>query len=327
MRLDTSIDSGIDSTIDSTSTLTRLLDDELAFSASIQGIYSSHLAMSLVALHQLGASGSVLESTFEATARSGPEIRDDCDELERRIREVDERGIDETVRALVPALVRGPGTALFHPLIRLAYALDVGHRGQVAAALLDWERRLHTPPVPVASPGRRRLADAAADLADHPSDTWPQTYDLDAIARRPELRASLEGVARDERSLDDISTFALSAHATADAFITLHMVTGARALRTVSEHVDADVAHELAAQAVTMMAIAYAAAGAPALLDEPALDAMRESPLPSSAEIAARAIESPDPHVIKLANVALVEELRTADRLYRYVAARVVGSM
>jgi hypothetical protein len=61
------------------------------------------------------------------------------------------------------------------------------------------------------------------------------------------------------------------------------------------------------------------------LLSPDAADALRRSSLPTREHIAERAITDRDPHVIKLANVALVEETRTGDPLYRYSAARVVG--
>ena len=48
----------------------------------------------------------------------------------------------------------------------------------------------------------------------------------------------LEGIAFDERTLDDVSTFALAAHLAADDFVTLHMVTGGRAVRAVSAWLD-----------------------------------------------------------------------------------------
>src|SRR5690606_29034338 len=134
----------------------------------------------------------------------------------------------------VRQLVGAPASQLFHPMIRLAYALDVGHEGQVAAALLDWERRSHALPVPDPTPGDRRLVDVAADLSRRPSGTWPHTFDLDRISRRPELAAALTGVALDEQTLDDVSELALDAHLAADDFITLHLMTGARALRAVS---------------------------------------------------------------------------------------------
>ena len=129
----------------------------------------------------------------------------------------------------------------------------------------------------------------------------------------------------DEHTLDDVSTFALAAHATADDFVTLHLVTGARAIRTVAGYLDDADALDLAAHSLVVMAIAYAAVGAPPLLSPVELDGLRARTLPARGEIEGRAIVDRDPHVIKLANVALAEEERTGDPLYRYLAARVVG--
>jgi hypothetical protein len=315
----------IDTTDAGTTELHRLLDEELAFSPSFQGMYSNHLAMALVALHRMGAPSEVLHATFAAHAAGEAEPRDDRDVLDDRLAEVARDGIAATVRTRARDLVGGPGSQLFHPLIRLGYGLDVDHGGQVAAALLDWERRYAPLAVPLPRPGSRRLADVAADLAARPAATWPRGWDLDGIAARPELRDTLVGVSLDERTLDDVSGFALAAHVAADAFVTLHMVTGARALRTVAGWLDEDDAAALVAHAVPVMAVAFVAAGAVPLLPASDLDELRSTPLPARAPIAARAVADHDPHVIKLAEVALAEEARTGDPLYRYLAARVVG--
>lgn len=304
--------------------LHRLLDAELAFSPSIQRIYSSHLAMELVALSQMGASDDQLQQAFDGGAR-GSEPRDDAAGLDRRLREVRRAGIAETVTARAPDLVDAPGTALFHPLIRLAYALDAGHAGQVAAALLDWEQRRYTLPLDRPTSGPQRLTDVAADISRGAAGRWSSTFDLHEVAGRPVVRTALERVALDERTLDDVSSFAIAAHLTADDFITLHLVTGARAVRTLSAWLDEATALRLAAATVPVMATAYAAVGAPPLLDAAALEAVRQVPLPSRAHIASLAIADHDPHVIKLADVALAEEHRTGDPLYRYAAAQVVG--
>lgn len=312
-----------------TAELHRLLDEELAFSPSFRGIYSNHLAMSLVALHQMGAPTEVLRATLSAHEAGEAEPRDDRDVLDARLAEVRRDGIAATVRTRIHDLVGAPGSQLFHPLIRLGYGLDVDHEGQVAAALLDWERRYAplpvAPPGPLPRSGSRRLADVAADLAAQPSGTWPLGWDLDGIASRPELQATLDGVALDSQTLDDVAGFALAAHVAADAFVTLHLVTGARALRTVAGWLDEDDAAALVAHAVPMVAVAHVAAGAVPLLPAADVDHLRSAPQPGRDRIAARAIADHDPHVIKLAEVALAEEARTGDPLYRYVAARVVG--
>lgn len=304
-------------------TVVRLLDEELATSPVVQRHYSSHLAMSLAALHRLGAPSERLQEWFDADRDAEP--RDDRDELDVRLREIARDGIAATVRDRVPSLVDGPSSQLFHPAIRLSYGLDLGHEGQVAAALLDWQRRHEVLPVDPPRTGDRRLGDAAADLAAHPAGTWDRTFDLPGIARRRELVSARDGIAVDERTLDDISAFALAAHASADDFITLHLVTGARAIRQVSAWIDAAAARRLAARTIDAMLVGYAAVGAPPLLDADGLDALRRADVPTRDAVAARAVADRDPHVVKLVDVALVEEERTGDPLHRYVAARAVG--
>jgi hypothetical protein len=306
-------------------TLLALLDEELAFSPSFRGRYSNHLAMSLVALDQMGASAERLRDEFDAHARAESEPRTDVDDLAERRREVERDGIEATVRRRVPALVAGPASQLFHPLIRLAYGIEAGHAGQVAAALLDWERRLVVLPVAPARSGSARLRDVAEHLAASSAGAWPHTRDLAGVARRPEMVRALDDVALDNRSLDDLSSFVLAVHVTADDFFTLHMVTGARALRVVAGVVDPATARALVAHAIPAMAVVHAAVGAPPILTSDALDELRGRDLPTAGSIAAAAIASRDPHVIKLANVGLAEEERTGDPLHRLVAARVVG--
>jgi hypothetical protein len=316
----------ITSTHAPSATLGRLLDEELAFSPSFLQYFSNHLAMSLMALQQLGAAPELLQSTFDAhAANPDAEPRDDVEDLTRRLAEVERDGIATTVRTRVPQLADAPATALFHPLIRLGYALDIGHAGQVAAALLDWERRREPTIALDLAAGSRRLPDVAAALADQPAGTWTPTFDLDAIGHHPGMVAALHGVALDQLTLDDVSAFALAAHVASDHFITLHLMTGARALRTVAAHLNDETSQRLAHHALPTMAIGYAAAGAAPLLRTDELTTIRRSALPSQAQVAERATADHDPHVIKLAEVALAEERRSDDPLYRYVAARVVG--
>lgn len=269
--------------MDTTRTLHRLLDEELAYSPSFLGRYSNHAAMALVALYQMGASSDRLEAELARHVAEEAEPRQDTDALVGRLEEVRRDGIGAVVRLRVPPLVSGPGSQLFHPLIRLSYAVGIGHEGQVAAALLDWETRFQ----------------AASPVGPN--------------------------VVSPEAEIDAISEFALVAHATADAFVTLHMVTGARALRVVSDAVDEVTARHLASYGAWALAAAYQGVGAPGLLSPSELDTLRASSVGSRDEISERAVASTDPHVIKLVDVALTEEERSGDPLYRYVAAKVLG--
>lgn len=306
------------------STLARLLGDELAFSATYNGRYSNHLAMALVALDQLRAPTAALEATFDAYASGASEPRDDRAALDEQIAEIEQGGIDATLDRRIPPLAHGPGARLFHPLIRLGYALDAEHDGQVAAALSDWKEHLLDLSIDVPTSGTRSLRAVADGLAAQADGDWGRTFDLAEVAARPQVRAAVADVRIDASTLDEVSAFVIAAHITADDFITLHMVTGARALRTVGAHLAPPLAAALIAGAVPIMTVAYAAVGAPAILDDAALDELRHRELPSRSEIAEQAARSADAHVIKLANTALVEEARTGDRLYRLAAARVV---
>ena len=88
---------------------------------------------------------------------------------------------------------------------------------------------------------------------------------------------------------------------------------------------DDDTARDLVSRALVVMAVGYATVGAPPLLSPAHLDELRAGPVPSAASIVERAVRSSDPHVVKLSNVALAEEARTGDPLYRLIAGRVVG--
>jgi len=307
-------------------TLGRLLDGELAFSTVYRRYYASHLAMSLVALEALGAPPSVLEDTFAAHERHATP-REDPAAVDAVRAEIARDGIETTVRAHAPALVDGPGSQLFHAAIRLAYGLDAGHEGQVAAALVDWEGRNTVLPVAEPTRGTRRMPDVLAMVATAPDITRRDhsIRDLGAIAELDGFRAAVGELALDDHTWDEIAALALHAHVAADDFFTLHMVTGAHAVRVVSEVLRGEVADRFAARTVQVMATAYLGVGAPTLPTPDQLDAIRRPPLPSWDEIAAAAVADGDAHVVKLVYVSRAEHGRTDDPLYQYLAARAVG--
>lgn len=308
------------------STLDALLDADLAFSTAYLRVYANHLSMTLVALEALGAPPSVLEETFadfqsQATPREDPEV------VAAVRGEVARDGIEATVRGRMPAVVDGPGTQLFHSVIRLAYALDAEHEGQVAGALVDWERRNRVLPVPEPSRGTRRVDEVIALLGAQADvvESHHSIRDLDAIARLDGFRRAVAELEIDEHTLDEVADLALHAHVAADDFFTLHMVTGAHAVRVVREHLDDEVAAHLAARAVQVMVAVYLGLGPPTLPSAHDLATLRPAELPSWDEIAAAAVADRDAHVVKLTYVGRAEHRRTGDPLYQLVAARVVG--
>lgn len=309
---------------DSATTLDRLLTEELRYSPSYAGTYSLHLAMSLVALYQLGATSQRLQDEFDRHGDGSAEARSDVAELHERVDEVHALGIAEVIRRRAPTLVDGPATALFHPLIRLAHGIEADHGGQVAAALLDWETRFHVLHHGMLEAGSRRPTEVLRALGNSEVE-WPTTWDFDAVARGAELGAALDGLGTENLTIDDVAELALIAHGSSGSFVTLHLVTAARAARSVASLLDDGSQRRLCRAMVVESAVAYAATGAPRVATVEELDQRRGAALPSREAIAAKAIASSDPHVIKLVNVALSEELRTGDLLYRDFAAHAVA--
>lgn len=118
-----------------------LLDAELAYDPVTAQDFSDHLPMALVALDRLGADDERLARFSTRYARSLVPVRAEVQAARDRYdTEVASLGVDGGVRAHLPRFVPGIGSAAFHAVIRLAYAVEARHAGQVAAALAYFEQ-------------------------------------------------------------------------------------------------------------------------------------------------------------------------------------------
>jgi hypothetical protein len=80
---------------------------------------------------------------------------------------ITERGSDEVVGAVFPAVSGGVAAAAFHGLIRLAYGIEAGHAGEIAAGLAALCARHDDLGLPAYRPSPSPAADAAfAALAE-----------------------------------------------------------------------------------------------------------------------------------------------------------------
>ncbi|MFN8027238.1 MAG: hypothetical protein U0W40_13015 [Acidimicrobiia bacterium] len=132
--------------------LAGLLEAELAYDPVTVQDFSDHLPMALVALDRLGADDSRLAEFSARYARSLLPVRADVQAVrDRYAADVATLGIDGAVRAHLPQFLPGIGSAAFHCVIRLAYAVEARHEGQVAAAPAHWQEAdepLSAPPPP-----------------------------------------------------------------------------------------------------------------------------------------------------------------------------------
>lgn len=303
--------------------LTELLDRELEWDPIARGGFNSHLSMSLVAARRLGATDGELRTMFDEQTSDGFLVRRDTPEwLASDVAEIERLGIDAVVRRELPTLLDAPLAQFFHAVIRLELAIDAAHPGQVANALHHLRDHTHPLPDPPHGDGGESFAAVVAALRSHPDRRAGSMSRIRSVAGEPWFRDTLARLRADDALLDDVASSVVAAHVQAGDFTSLHLVTGTRAVRALAEHLSPDDRRHLALRAAQAVAV----------VDTVLLDVEpdgRHAPTASSSrsweEIGRAAIDTHDPHVVKLAYAARLEEAATADPRYRFVAAREAG--
>jgi hypothetical protein len=302
--------------------LGQLLDQGARFDAEYGAGLSNHLPMALVALHRLGADDTRL-GAFAARyaqkleAAPPPQTWPAGDAWTGRLGEraawpayrslfaewLGHEGGASVLAQVLPALMPGCGAAAFHGLIRVAYAAQVGHEGELADALAYWACRW----LPLGEAPAGREADPRALLGALQSALpgWRSGQGL--IFERMHEVASLpafDNVAAQLKvgtgTLRALAHCAAGVYARSGNFTALHLVTSAHALRVLLPLIDdAQVAVGAYWRA---FAAGFIASGAQPGPVPPPLD---------WAALAAAAIGSDDDHLIKL-----VDSCREEQRVY-----------
>ncbi|MBB3223289.1 questin oxidase family protein [Pseudoduganella umbonata] len=291
--------------------------------------FSNHLPMALIALDRMQAPPAVLER-FAAEHRkrlqpagAAEPVADPLAWLGRHSNyaglerffaaAVDADGEEAVLRHWLPVLMPGLAAAGFHAMIRLAYALEARHRGELCAALAFWV--LAYKPVPVPAGRTDEAIDAiAARIAAATGDGSGAGPTIGSRMAAVERNPALAGAQPATLALRDVAAFALGAfHASAD-FMLLHTVTACHAFRSVAGYVEEEEA--ALRQLWQAVLVAWLAA-----------ERTGRAAVPTRAgwnEIEASAIQSPDDHVIKLCYTARAEHAEYGDARYLEIAARAV---
>jgi hypothetical protein len=330
------------------------LDASLAFGpsyASSTGLkLASHLPMVLGALHRLGAPVTALarqsahwharlrrEPGAEGTAPAAPPAygapyAEWLRHLEARAAD---QGPERLLQSHLPVLLAAPESGAFHGAIRLAYACESGHRGELLHALAAWcasFRSLGPLPAVAASSAPRAAGRGAAEnplegaaedasstaalraalaaVRDDPSMAMAPRRgttiysDMQLAADRPAFAAHLERV---RPSLPALAEAALAVYLATRDFTALHLVTGLHAARVLLARVPLDDGARTGALRPLWRAwlAAWVSIGSPApdwaaVHAGSASEADWESVRPAL-------FETPDDHAIKLADTAREE--------------------
>jgi len=233
------------------------------------------------------------------------------------------------VRAHLPRFVPGIGSAAFHCVIRLAYAVEAQHPGQVAAALANFEEfdeplTTAPPPETAGDQGRDPLTLLAA-LREDPALAGQHfgggsiSGAMARVAALPEFAVSA-GLALADDSLGRIAAAARALDACTGDFTALHAVTGTHAVRVVLPYLDD------APRALALRFLFQAIAAAYVTIATPPITPVDTAGAPGWDDIVVAALASDDEHVVKLAYSAREEAaVHGDDATYRWCAALEAG--
>jgi hypothetical protein len=321
--------------------LSELLEHQRRYHAEYRGGLSNHLAMALVALARMGAPDERLrcfarlyERRLEPAPDPGKVLAEWPGYLGRRARYSDflatfghavaEGGWEPTLRGALPALMPGCGAAAFHPLIRLAFAIEAREPEEMAIALSYWGARF----LPLGgAPSERQ-----EPLSPDPEALLARLREEPAFAHRPDEDALIDAEMKRAAAPREfapvigwleirpdtprrLARAALRIYAATGDFTALHMVTAMQAARAVLPYcADRDAALRWTWQA---LAAAYLSIGRPPIPERPPLEAGDALGWPAILE---RAAGATDEHVIKIVYSCWAEDHAYGDPLYRAVA-------
>ncbi|MER0107890.1 hypothetical protein ABQG55_04230 [Aeromonas dhakensis] len=284
--------------------LHQLLDANQAFALNGRGT-TNHCPMALHALHEMGASPVRLQRFFahwqaNHALPGGEQQQGDEKEMQfvRLRQQLAARLADEGWLLAFGDLLEqelSPAGGAFHPLIRLACALENGHLGEQAAALAAWQCSPLRVPAGQGAPVLD-IDDLLSVLAQQwEGSRWQGewiTERLRQVTDAPTWAARLPGgLPSSSDLLVQLADAALALYWQSGNFTVLHMVTGSRAA-------------------------AYVTVGAPSL----------QRPVwPDTSKLVwqhvlASAVESLDDHVIKLVHCCWREGLARPLLAERYLA-------
>ncbi|NPT44168.1 DUF4243 domain-containing protein [Paraburkholderia sp. 1N] len=324
--------------------LSELLDANAHFDLAARGT-TNHCPMALVALAEMGASPVRLQAFFDMWEReyalSAPPI-DAVIARHEWARHLGERaafgalrlcfqdwiadaGPDPVITTVLQEVPFAPATQAFHSLIRLAYGIEAGHAGEIAAGLAS----LISSHLPIdVSPEENRTARRADAGFDHVAQALSGTAfegtsitsRLRAVGADPRFGNAVLAPPADVALLDDLARATIGAYWRKPDFTLLHTVTATRAARIVFAQLPDELVKQLLPGLWIALCAAYATVGRLA-------DA--EANIPDLAidwnDVCGMAVASDDDHVIKMTYTCFCEHRRDPSPLYLASAARLVS--
>lgn len=314
------------------------LQQGMAWGAEYEDGLSNHLPMNLIALHRLGADDSTCEqfiSTYSTRLQAlrveeAPiaEWREHLGQHSRNaayrnyfIQSIQSAGRSETLDRYVRQLAPGISGAAFHPLIRLAFALEADSDLEIAEALASW-CMAYQELGPLLSTGEDPPMRVLESIA-HATRNEPPPLSGDTLFARMKCASTTPAfavwngrIAIDPLTLTRFAEAALAVYASSqNGFLALHLVTATHAARRLLRHTEC---HRPILQALGQAFLAaYIVMGCP-----PISPSRPCAAVPSWDEILASARGSMNDHDAKFCYALKDEQAVHGNQAYRREAAR-----
>lgn len=298
---------------------------------------SSHLPMALIALFKMGASEQKLDDFYKRYSRRLKEKPADTLQITKSnwqdhlgthnhnkayqdffTKEVADLGVEQCLKTYLPDLMPGLSGGAFHPMIRLSYALDMDHEGEVVEALSAWA--IAYLPLPEMTDQKSDIKENAgiAEILDHIANDDVLNADIvegnnisgkiDKISQKSVFQKHLNNIQMtDPKILDDISDKMAHLFDKTRGFTVLHGLTSAQAMRDMLPYLNQKDTSKALTTYVRAAMAAYVSVGSPKL--EISIPKAPEQ-TKSWSEIFNKAVAFDDDHKIKLVYSCYKENMR-----------------
>ena len=237
-------------------------------------------------------------------------------------RELEEKGLQLTLDKFLPELITGMGSAAFHGLIRLAYALELNLESEIAHALAAWTCTYqYLGKLPASGPHDLASSyNAARETGLFENSVIKGENIIQrmvTVSKDPEFPKLVANLDRNRLELSGLAEAVVTLYMSSSGnFTALHAVTSTHALRVLLPYLN---------QTSKSLALAYywqALLAAAITFKTPALDVPLDNELKMSwDEIFILACQSTDEHVLKLVYTCFEEsKVYTGSDIYKKAA-------
>jgi len=243
-----------------------------------------------------------------------------------------ERGENEVISEVLALVPFAPATTAFHALIRLAYGLQAEHTGEIAASLAALVAANFD--ISINMEGRQVTNSVASGFDQLSQSMRGKTYPgrmiaekMRAVINDEQFLQNLPRMPASENILNELALWAISAYGQTRDFTILHIVTGVNAARQVLPYLDQKTLNNRLQELWVALCAAYVSVGAPHVIAVSAYESRmraRHPQLCSWSDLFARAIESNDDHVIKMAYTCALEISLQPNLLYQMVVTEML---